>query len=485
MNFSRKSFHSILLSLLAFVSVSNAADSWFRPANGGTPQGDGSYDWDLISTNWYSNQTGGTGQAWSNNSTAVFYGAANGYTVNLIDNVTVGGISLGKGQNAGSGKGITFLAESSKVITLNSGAIIDSSLGDTGRWVEFGSNITLAGDFTIAGNSMVRLSGGGYSDRITIAAGTGGLSIGVGTSIRPDAKIQLNSGSLKVDINKSDGGATIGELSGAGGLLTRGGVIGAKLTVKQDSVTAWGGRLGAYQDTENTGANQIWFEKAGTGTLSLTGNGTHLIGYGIAVSEGALYVHGAITDKGLNGHEISVGENGLFGGNTTSAKQVIMEAATSQLSPGMLNEVGTLTLQNGLKAQNGLTVNFDMNGLDTLHDKIVVTGGVFDLQKTLTVNIFDLGLGGIEAGIAYTLMEGEGLSLAGWTIGELPTGWAVDAGGGFTLDDNRLQITFSSIPEPSTMAFVAVIALFGLGCHYRQSRLNAAQRESCGTCKAA
>ncbi len=444
------------------------------------------YIWDTALETWNTSTTGAgiaagspgsTFSAWSDGDTAHLSTAtaAGSYNIQLNSNITLGGLYFDRGSATGS---ITISATSARTLTFATGAQIKASVG-SGRNIIFGDNLNLSGDFEITStNGFVVMVGSGaaYNGKITVnsplVSGTNslnaGLQIDTNTKTGTNTRIELNTGTLHVT---GGGEPVIGELSGSGGLILRPSSGAAStLNVDQSTSTQWGGNLGYSGGGTRIGYS---FKKSGIGTLILSSEDAHHLTGSITAHEGSLYVIGDIASTSGT---LSIDSAGNFGGTTTTSKRVVMNAATSTLSPGAFNldnnsqEVGTLTLANGLTASSGGTFRFAMNGIDgddnLINSQIVLSGGTLVLGGVLTADFLDLGLGDIQAGVAYTIFSAAGISTTGWAVGDLPVGWAVGANP-FSVDGNNLQVTFASIiPEPSS------IILFGLAGALLADRAN-------------
>ncbi len=142
-----------------------------------------------------------------------------------------------------------------------------------------------------------------------------------------------------------------------------------------------------------------------------------------------------------------------------------MAAAGSVLSPGLptldaasnvVFRAGVMTLGANVTANNGGTFDFYVDDNDgniiLVNSRIDITGGTITLGGTKTVNLYGLGAGLIQTGVAYTLINvSDAGSLTagwedGWVVGANTTGYAVQS---FGWDGDLLQVTL--IPEPGTM----------------------------------
>ncbi len=453
--------------------------------NGATPgfgiAAETTYGWgDGNPSVWNTSSTGGSGTftAWDNEAGDIAsFGAANpagGWTVRLTSDIKVNGLDLTSGAT-GPNSQLMVNALATRVLTLQPGAEVALNQGGS-RTLVIGSNVNVSGNIVLksaasaaqAGGFAIEGAGSLYSGTISTVGNVVITTTG-STRFGKDTKIVLNTGG-KLTSNVNNITMTIGELSGNGGVLDR---SGSNYTVllDQDTTTTWAGQLAT-----SIGLGSYKFQKSGTGALVLNGANHHYIAQSVSVQGGSLYVNANLMDASNAANGVLVGGSGNFGGRTVSSKHVTLQAATSQLTAGMLNvtngelEVATLTLDNGLTATNGGVFNFVFNASDgaggTLNSLIRVTGGALSLGGTKVANIFDFGTGEIEAGVAYTLFTGAGITADGWVLGARPLGWELES---FSVDGNALKVTFEAIPEPSTLLIsVAVGAILLVG---RRNRL--------------
>lgn len=478
---------SLLLSVAAAFAGStgtaSAATLYFD--QNGTTAGFGitagsTYDWgNGAPSTWNTSNTGGSGtiSGWNNSNgdlAAFTPGSIASWGVNLTSNVTASGITT---TTHAGGAVLSISATSSRTLTFNSGSLITNNMG-AARVLAIRDNVDLAGDFNLTGNARFSIEGTGsnYVGTITTTGGSGNLASGANNRYGTGTKVVLNTGGSIV-VGQSS--MTIGELSGSGGTLVRGVVTGNTLTVDQAGNTKWSGAVGV-----TGGAGALNFTKAGSGKLVLDGAADNAVDYTLAVNGGSLHVAGNLTSVSADArNHIDVGTSGNFGGTTASSKRVILLGAGSTLSPGMYDlvtdkqQVGTLTLANGLTATTGGTFRFTLNADDggggSLNSLINVTGGTLSLGGTLTADFLNFGTGNIQAGTPYTIFSASGISTTGWTVGSLPAGWSAGATP-FSVSGNNLQITFSAIPEPRSVVFVLAGGLYlalGSFCRRRSTTL--------------
>jgi len=163
-----------------------------------------------------------------------------------------------------------------------------------------------------------------------------------------------------------------------------------------------------------------------------------------------------------------------LGGTGSTQQQVVAMGVNSVISPGDMDKngvstIGTLTLANGLVANNGLTMNFQLDG-----DNATPTPGtdndfisLSDLTLNGVVKINFTTLDTVVTGTPYTLIAGSG-TWSGTPDFEFsaPAGYALDLaygdGTGYIFDEsnvggNTFSVQFIAVPEPS------VYGLLGLG----------------------
>jgi len=453
------------LSLFA-TSSAFATDLYFRPeASGGYPANGGTYTWNTSSSHWYTGAAGGTGQNWDNSAPGnALMSTANGaFSVLLTEDITTKGIGI-VGTVAAAAV-ITFSSSNTSdpvTLTFAPGSIIQST-SSSGRRLVF-SEMDIAGDFSVAGR--VSFNNVDFSGTITNTS-TGILQL----SNQTTANVVMTAGSV-LEVQASS--ASLSKLSGTGGTIRRAQANGT-LTLNQASNTVWGGDLGGS-------AANFKFTKSGVGTLIMNGGASHAIEQAVTVSEGSLYSNGTLAAGG----NLTVASGANLGGTMTSNKSVVLSASSSIITPGMAslddqgnvkNQAGVLTLNAGLSGANGGTFNFYLDGNDgndgLLNSRIDITGGTVNLLGNKTVNLFGLGAGLLESGVAYTLFDAdlattrsEGWN-AGWSLNANTTGYTVAS---FGFVGNELQVVFTIVPEPAGGILLVGGLLFLLVLENRRRR---------------
>lgn len=469
--------HKLLITILVGVALSQgnvwAATQYFRPVAGGNiPVGGQTYVWDSTTSLWYPNNAVASGSnvatPWVDGNVAGLLGIAGSpgsYFINLTEDIAVGGFAF-SGSFA-SNQGLTIQAASLKTITMNTGAATTGGVGSSGRYVEFGANIKISGDFTIgAASSVLRISGEDYEGTVTI---NGGI-LQLVNSATDTAKVVMNSGAVSL----AGGVSTIASLSGNGGTITRA-TGGNGLIVDQAADTTFSGVFGG------AGNETYSVEKKGTGILVLDGSTDHTFRNSVTVTEGSLFIKADLSY--INASSVIVENNAEFGGTATLVnKKLILSGANSEVTPGMLDldtdsmSVGTMTLNAGLDAKAGGIFNFalDSDGLGGVeYSQISLTGGAITLAgdplaTTFVIRLDDLGVGLLGNGeydmALFTTTGGVGnlgVFASRWVLDEstLPEGWEV-SGNPFSVVGDNIQLSFSIIPEPSTV-MLAILGAAG------------------------
>lgn len=204
---------------------------------------------------------------------------------------------------------------------------------------------------------------------------------------------------------------------------------------------------------------------AGTGEVVYQGNGTQIFtgsnsfSGDFVVASGEVLVNGSFS----TGIAVLVGSQGTLGGTG------LIEGSTAiagTLSPG--NSAGTLTFDGDLLFDSGAAITFDIGSDGS--DLIEFSGSSQQLASDGPLLWTFVANGTVELDTAYTLMDWSGatgfdamdFSLLDQTITN--AGWD----GFFSGDVNGLYVTFTAIPEPSTIAFLFGIGAFLLVRIYRR-----------------
>jgi hypothetical protein len=351
------------------------------------------------------------------------------------------------------------------------------------------STLTLANGTTFEGVRMVVDSGTVLDQGATYTAtATGGAEF-----------IQVDgTGQYLTDADNLDVLTTV---QNNGGDLTVGGYL-ADDTTFSGTITNYGGGgeidLTAVAGGTVTFTNSIGFNsntslpinKIGAGTVILTyanngfggkteiKNGTLLLNANNALTSQAGTV---VIDEVLPANVTAAQTEATFGGDGSMLGSVVANGPDSVIAPGIGTNIAALYLYGGLVAQDGLTLDFKLNGGDESGHGVTndyIYASTLTLNGLVTVNIENLGT--ITTGTPYILMSGGGTAKA-WKgkpvfVFDVPTGYALDPSFGtpdglrdgndlgyvFSTNADDLAVQFIAVPEPSTCAmWLGGLALLG------------------------
>ena len=290
-------------------------------------------------------------------------------------------------------------------------------------------------------NNHVRLTGANtYTGGTTIVSGTtrtgNASALGTGqVAFHESNTVTLDLNNTALGVQSLSGGSSAATVSTAGtsGILTiHGG--NASAASFAGSITGAGGVI-----------------KNGTGVQILTGDNTYT---GITeVNEGILQLGSisAVSLANTSGVTIAGGALVNAAGNSNLGTGAV-SMSTGSMTPGGIGTVGSFTVaDNQAFSATGGTMNFDLQSAASF-DQIFGSGtGSFSLMDvTLALS------GSTSIAGTYQLFEGFGgiNVVSGLTITGLDAGWTAD------LDINGL-LTVTAVPEPSTYAAIAGLALLG------------------------
>lgn len=285
---------------------------------------------------------------------------------------------------------------------------LSGTMSGSGRVVQSGAGtLTLSGDNTYTGGNVI----------------TGGvLRVGHANALgATSGSMTVNNGTL----NLNGQSVTVGALSGSnGGLITSGTAGAITLTANQSTTTTYAGII-------QNGSGTVAFIKQGSGTLTLSGNNTYT--GNTTVTMGTLIVSG-----GLSGGTIVNG--GVLAG--TGSLQGI-DLASGAISPGTAGTpIGTLEAISLTLENTPSSFNFDLSASDNTSDRITLTGAFNGGTGAYTFNFS----GGME-NQTYTL-----LSFDSTNFTDVSQFFSAGVAGTFALGESSL--TFTTVPEPSTIAML-------------------------------
>ena len=268
-------------------------------------------------------------------------------------------------------------------------------------------------------------------------------------------------------------------------------IFNGNITAQRSYVDVAAGLTATFNgDLTDTGGDKV-FRKVGDGTLVLAGtnsynNGTHVLGGVLEAANNNALGSSTVTVYDGARLQIKTGVSisnafDLQSGSTLSGNGSVAAALTVGdgviVAPG--NSPGTLTFTEDVTFQAGSIYEWELGAYGTQagtdSDLLVVSGNgntmTFDAGALISLNFVD--------GVADPNSTGDGdfwLSNHQWTIGEVREGATIiDSGlffsgaydfenGSFSLgmDGENLVLSFTAIPEPSTVGLmIGAVALAG------------------------
>lgn len=319
-------------------------------------------------------------------------------------------------------------------IRLNGGTIEYRSGGSLGSAV-------ITGDATSTDKSIIIADAGvSVGNAINFLNSTGSAVVTVG------GRNTSGTVSYNASVSLSNASAGTGDA-----LLTR-------FTATSAGRVEFNGRI---QNNSASANRQGGIYKVGDGTVVLTGSNVYSLG--TVVHEGTLLINNT-AGSGVGTGAVRVESGAILGGTGTVALATDTNVTISGiLSPGdstVSGGVGTLnfTLGGTGKLEFGATSVFSLQSGDAIN---FTTAGSWITVASGAV-IDPLG-NGWTTGVAYTVASGINVEPGTiWALSSaaLSAGYVLDTsfgGNGFDIVGNNLQVQFSAVPEPST------VALAGLG----------------------
>jgi len=206
------------------------------------------------------------------------------------------------------------------------------------------------------------------------------------------------------------------------------------------------------------GGNIITLVKTNTSTWTLSGpntfsgsttvaQGTLALGSGGSLASSSVSVaSGAVLDISASSYTLGASQT-LSGGGTITGN--FADATGSQIAPGGLGVVGSLTFNNNLTLAGGDTNLFDFSA--TTNDLIIVNGSLTPNAGTI-INLASLPPGGLANG-TYTLMQVSGTlggSPANFTITGKPSPSRQSFNIIYATSPNRVQLQVVGSPAALT-----------------------------------
>ncbi|MBB3441044.1 autotransporter outer membrane beta-barrel domain-containing protein [Rhizobium sp. BK379] len=334
----------------------------------------------------------------------------------FINNGTVkGGSSSGAGSG---GEGINALRA---LAVTNNGLIQggNSVSGSGGTGVNLGQLATAASPASLTNNGTIRGGNGGAGGGVGVRLGVGatyfennGTIVGgnnaAGIIVQTPSALLINSGTIQAGAGGSNAisvvaGATTLELHAGSNII--GNVVGG---AGVDTFRLGGAGTDSF-DVSKIGAaaqyqNFDRFEKTGTGTWLLTGNGSATTDW--TISDGTLLIGDHTTPTSVIG---DITNAGTLGGSGTIIGDV---ASSGTVAPG--NSIGTLTIAGNYTGNGGtLAIESVLGGDASPADRLVVTGNT---AGTTNVRVTNLGGGGAQTVEGIKIVDVGGTSAGSFSL---------------------------------------------------------------------
>ena len=283
---------------------------------------------------------------------------------------------------------------------LGSGTYAGTIAIDNNGILDYNSSATQTLNGVISGSGSLVLNGSGqlnlsvnnsFSGGVTVNNGTLGLEI----SAIDGGPLTVNGGLVSGSIHDSFDNISVSELSGSGGLIE---AARRTFTVTQATNTTYAGVIQDLNGIVSSGNGTV-FTKAGSGTLTLTGDNTY--SKTTNVNGGTLEVSGGLYSAGTNGVSSninigaagtldvtgagSLGLNSDFDGTITNDGILNYNSSATQTLTGVISGSGSLVL-NGTGQLNLSTNNCFTGGVTVNNGTLGLEIGAIGANGPLTVN---------------------------------------------------------------------------------------------------
>jgi fibronectin-binding autotransporter adhesin len=348
-----------------------------------------------------------------------------------------GGLSLAwtiSGNNSYTGLTQLISASSNTVITHS------NALGST-----------LGGTLVTSASAALAIDGSGGS----INVGAESLSItGAGTAANPAPLYNIAGNNSWGGLITLTGQSTIG--AGGGTLSLNGGITATNQNLAFNGA---GHIVVNGHITNGTGT----LSHSGAGTLTLNGASTNTATF--TQNAGTVYVNNTAGSGTGNGN-VTVNGGTLAGSGRVGGAVTVSAAGT--IAPGV-DGVGTLTTgQLNIVGAGKLAIDINSN-TDTADQLIITAGGVL-LGSSAVLDVVNLGNQKGSYGESFVIVRNDSSVATTGNFAGLPTSGSVfDSGTGLVYSinyafnasnsdglANDIQITFSSVPEPAGLGFIAL-----------------------------
>jgi len=273
---------------------------------------------------------------------------------------------------------------------LGSGTYAGTIAIDNNGILDYNSSATQTLNGVISGSGSLVLNGSGqlnlsvnnsFSGGVTVNNGTLGLEI----SAIDGGPLTVNGGLVSGSIHDSYDYISVSELSGSGGLIE---AARRTFTVTQATNTTYAGVIQDLNGIVSDGNGTV-FTKAGSGTLTLTGDNTY--SKTTNVDGGTLEVSGGLYSAGTNvggSSNINIGAAGTldvtgsgsigsgsaFDGTIANSGTFNYNSTTDQELSGIISGAGALTKDN--------TSTLTLSGANTYTGATTVSSGILLINNT-------------------------------------------------------------------------------------------------------
>jgi autotransporter-associated beta strand protein len=279
----------------------------------------------------------------------------------------------------------------------------------------------------------------------SVAVNAGIFQVNTASALNSSNVVSIAAGAT-FDINGQN--QTIAGLNGGSGTVTNTGAAKA-LTLGGSGTYSFGGTI-----TASTTSNMS-IVKSGSGTQTLSGTNTYT--GATTVSGGTLLVNGSTA----SGSAVTVSNSGTVLGGTGTVSGPVTVNANAKLQGGDGTTGTTLTLSGALTLNNDSIIQLALGAIGA-HSTLARTGsGTWTFDTNQAFNFIDLGAQTTTYDNIITGLASDPGPESMWVI--LNAGYT----GTFTFDGTNIDLTLTTVPEPSTW-LAAALALGAIGWSQRR-----------------